>query len=534
MTTDETAAGDPASGSAEQPLATLADQDGVPLSDEAEARQFAEAARIQARLSELAEQLTALAPRPTSRRRSKSGPGAVMTAALTDLKAELADLSALADQQRSTARQLRAMLSERDDRSQCTSCATDEVHADPHPELEQNGDLAAYQADLEQKLAAREVALARMADRLETLTRGHAEAKALADQRLFEVQTMTAIQERGLTDMEETRASARQLVTARAAEVDALTAEREALQTRLAAHEQQLQAREISLAQMADELRTAMQARDELKALVDQRLSEVQTVTGLNESRLAELNTMRAKATELAELAESQEARLETLTAERDGLLSHLAAQEQQLASHETSLAQLGDELQEALDARDTANTLADQRLSEVQIITETHEREVAEFEATRAKANELAEELRARLEVTTTERDDLHARLAAQEQRLKTRERSLAQVAEQLQATVDSRDEAMGLAQQRQNEIKTLTAMLERRAAELAAARKQVASTRNELAKAHSRTEEMRALAEARHAEVEGLLASTSWRVTRPMRSVASGLRSLRRRKAD
>ncbi|MFN3275224.1 MAG: hypothetical protein ACK41U_11170 [Paracoccus sp. (in: a-proteobacteria)] len=531
MTTDETAAGDPASGSAEQPLATLPDQDGAPLSDEAEARQFAEAARIQARLSELAEQLTALAPRPTSRRRSKSGPGAVMTAALTDLKAELADLSALADQQRSTARQLRAMLNGCDDRSQCTSCANDEAHADPHPDLGPDGGLAAYQADLEQKLAAREVALARMADRLETLTRGHAEAKALADQRLLEVQTMTAIHERGLTDMEEARASARQLVQVRQAEVEALTAERDELLGRLDAQEQQLQTREMSLAQMAEDLRATMQARDEARTLMDQRLSDVQALTAMHERGLAEVETARTKATELAE---ARKAELESVTTERDDLLSHLAEQEQQLASHETSLAQLRDELQEALDARDAASTLADQRLSEVQVATEAHEREVAEFEAARAKANELAEELKARLDVTTTERDDLHARLAAQEQRLKSRESSLVQVAEQLQATVDSRDEATELAHQRQNEIRTLTAMLERRAAEIAAARKQVASTRNELAKAYSQTEEMRALAEARHAEVEGLLASTSWRVTRPMRSVASGLRSLRRRKAD
>lgn len=533
MTTDETPAGDSASGSANPPQATSPGQDGIPLFVEDEARQFADVARVQARLFELAEQLAELTPRPTSRRRSKSGPGAAINAAVADLKAELEDLSALADQQRSTARQLRAMLTDRADRSQCTSGTTgaEPTHAAQHPDLVPGGDLTAVQTDLEEKLAAREVALARMAEQLETVTRKCGEAEALADQRLSEVEVMTAIQERGLTEMEEAQVSARQLVDARAAEIDALTAERDELLTRFAAQEQQLQTRETALAQMAAEMRAATQARDELQALADQRLSEAQAATALNESRLADLETVRAEATDLAE---RQDARIDTLTAERDDLLSRLAIQDQQRASHETALAQLTEELHNAVEALNNANALADQRLSEAQSETETYERELAESETARARANELAEELSARLEATTTERNNLRARLTAQEQRQKTHEASLAQVAEQLQATVDSRDEAINLAQQRQNEIKTLTAMLERRAADLTAARQQVASTRNELANAHSQTEEMRALAEARQAEVVGLRASTSWRVTGPMRAVATGLRSLRRRKAD
>ncbi|MFN4128394.1 MAG: hypothetical protein ACK4GC_01035 [Paracoccaceae bacterium] len=209
---------------------------------------------------------------------------------------------------------------------------------------------------------------------------------------------------------------------------------------------------------------------------------------------MADLRAELDDLTEQLDLQRSAAERARASLAERDAELQCVTAEAQEAggqlstmtpSADQTALAQMADDLQTAVQARDKTLTAADQN--------------------------------RAELKALTAGRDDLLARIAVLEQRLDARETALARMADNLQATGRARDEAKVLADQSRSEVQTLTALLERRLSELETAR--------------SNTAKARELADARQGEIDALLASTSWRITRPMRAFKSGLRSLRGR---
>lgn len=272
MAKDQTVTGKAASAGAGKSATGSPDQDRARLTAEvqaarqAEALQVAVAARLRARLFDLTEQMLTVTGGQSAETNEADSPAGDhaerLLAAMADLRTELDDLSAQAELQRSAAGQARAMLAEREAEWQRAAA-----------EARTNGD--------QDQKAALDTALSKAADDLQAMVQERDHAKALADQRQSEIQS--------------------------------LTAERDELQALRADQKQQLAAREAALARMAEELEQTAEARDEALVLAHQRIAEVRTLTAMVERRLTELETARAKAAEAQELANARQAQIDAL-----------------------------------------------------------------------------------------------------------------------------------------------------------------------------------------------------------------------------
>lgn len=247
-------------------------------------------------------------------------------------------------------------------------------------------------------------------------------------------------------------------------------------------------------AQVERQRDAAAQAR-ELVAARESELKRAILNVQTKAEQIAAQNDRLEKAKAVAEALKQAEARIEAIAAERD----KVAAQRDDMAAKSEKITAERDAERKAVAAERDAerNAIAAER--------------DAERDAIAAERDAIA-----------AERDELLQRDANHELRLAARETALSRMADDLQKLRQSRDEAQALANQRVDEIKALTAMLEQRLKELETARANAAKAR-ELAEARQ------VQINERQAQINALHASTSWRITRPLRALRSSLSSRR-----
>lgn len=262
---------------------------------------------------------------------------------------------------------------------------------------------------------------------------------------------------------------------------------------------------QILFQRLAEGLQHQALARKRLSALqkAEKRLAAFEAqVEGLSTEADAAL---RAEASEVAKASVLQ-ARIFDLTQDN-----------QKLMQERDDLAGLEARLQEANDGK----VKREQVLAEQALKLEEREAELAEARKLAARQTddirrltELAEKHRAAIEKSKSlaaqvaslenEKDELQSRSSRQ---LTAREVALARLAEDLENARTAHAAASDLAALRQSELRNLTASIR---------------------EAEEQIQQVHGLVAQKQAEIDALRASTSWRITRPIRKVKDGMRQL------
>lgn len=220
----------------------------------------------------------------------------------------------------------------------------------------------------------------------------------------------------------------------------------------------------------------------------------------------------------------------------------HLAGNSQEAKAARALFQRLADGMRQQALARKRLDALstttaslkeAEARLEDLQKEAEAAQqaeaREVAKAAALQAQIFDLtqrvtaAESVMAELEELRKAMCQVETALRARDDQVSARETALARMAEDLETTRMAHAEAEALAIMRQSELHVLTKEVQKLEA---AKQAENAATRN----AESRIKEAQKLVASKQAENDALRASTSWRITAPIRKVKDGWLRLRR----